>query len=201
LSKRLTMRSSPITPSILFFTRYVEVEPAWLAEFTSYFYAKNDQLRLIVAGQPLRPDGDSAFRQAVSAANPALTERVEWRGRVTPQEIESLYASATCAIFPAAPMVLQMAKCSVRLATTLLHGVPVVASAVGEQANYGAEGAARLVDADATPVEFADTLLDTLDHPAQQHEMIARAQQRLAQHYRWSQLGKRLGEFYRGLGS
>lgn len=197
LSKSLTMRLPPSSPTILFFTRYVEVEPGWLAEFASYLYAKKNQLRLVVAGQPLRPDGDSAFRRAVSAANPALTERVEWRGRVTPQGIESLYASATCAIFPAAPTVLQMAKCSVRLATTLLHGVPVVASAVGEQANFGAEGAARLVAADATPVEFADALLDLLDHPAQQREMIARAQQRLAQHYRWVQLGERLEEFYR----
>jgi hypothetical protein len=65
--------------------------------------------------------------------------------------LPSLYPHIGCAIFPAQPTVLQQAKCSVRLATTLLSGVPVVASAVGEQAAYGAEGAANLVPAGALP--------------------------------------------------
>jgi glycosyltransferase involved in cell wall biosynthesis len=91
---------------------------------------------------------------------------------------------------------LHQAKCSVRLATTLLHGVPVVASAVGEQATYGAEGAASLVSPQATPSEFAAAVVDLIRQPAAQAAMVRQARQRLAAAYQWSDLGAQLNKFY-----
>jgi glycosyltransferase involved in cell wall biosynthesis len=97
--------------------------------------------------------------------------------------------------------VLQQAKCSVRLATTLLSGVPVVASAVGEQAAYGAEGAANLVPAGASPEEFAAAVAAVLAAPSAQTRLSATARRRLLERYNWPALGDRLHAFYTEVGA
>ncbi len=185
--------------TVLFFSRYVEVEPAWLAAFWEALHGQVPTSRLLVAGQPLQAGRDARFAAIMAEAAPRSATAVEWRGAVSPDEAPALYGAARVAIFPAAPVPLQEAKCSVRLATTLLHGVPVVASAVGEQANYGAHGAARLIPADASPEAFATAVAEMLGDPAAQADAIARAYTHLQQHYQWADLGRRLSNFYANL--
>jgi glycosyltransferase involved in cell wall biosynthesis len=182
---------------VLFFTRFVEVEPQWLAQFAASLYAIRPQTHLVIAGTPVRQGLDLPFRQAVAAS--AAAGVVEWRGYVQGADLPALYAATGCAIFPAADVPLQQAKCSVRLATTLLQGVPVVASAVGEQARYGADGAARLLSPDATPSEFAATVDEVLRHPQQQVELAQAAARRLLERYAWPRLGQSLSDFYTNL--
>lgn len=185
--------------AVLFFTRFVEVSPAWLGAFASSLYAMRPQAPLIVAGAPVQPGLDEPFHRAVDVAlvkAGAPGAQVEWLGYVPPAELPTLYARCGCAIFPADPVPLQQAKCSVRLATTLLQGIPVVASAVGEQAAYGAEGAARLVSPSASPAEFAAAVDDVLRHPERQSALASAAQSRLLERYAWSKLGQELAEFY-----
>jgi glycosyltransferase involved in cell wall biosynthesis len=184
----------PADGAVLFFTRFVEVAPAWLAEFAAALYTLRPQLRLVVGGTPVQPGLDAPFREAV-AATPAAGA-VEWLGFVPRDELPALYARTSCAIFPAADVPLQQAKCSVRLASTLLQGVPVVASAVGEQAAYGADGAARLVPPNASPAEFAAAVDQVLRQPAAQLALAATARARLLQRYDWATLAQRLLDFY-----
>ena len=132
----------------------------------------------------------------VAAAAPAAFARIEWPGFVDHATQAKLYAQATCAIFPARPVPLQEAKCSVRLATTLLNGVPVVASAVGEQQNYGGGGAALLVPADASPEEFAAATVGLIASPRDQISMVHRARTHLQATYTWPALVRRLADFY-----
>lgn len=188
---------------ILFLTRYVEVEPEWFAQLLSSLHAKTSYAKLIVAGEPLQSGRDQLFREAVGVTSDSSIDShqvsIAFLGKVTPQQIHELYTIVDCAIFPSAKTVLQQAKCSVRLATTLLHGVPVVASAVGEQLHYGAQGAARLVDANATAEEFADATVALLLDPQAQQEMIVQARQHLSHNYQWPQLGQTLDNWYREL--
>jgi glycosyltransferase involved in cell wall biosynthesis len=195
-----TPRPSPLAPRpsplVLFFTRFVEVTPAWLADFWRALHAQAPSARLAVAGSPVQPGLDEPFRAALAAVDPIAAGQVIWLGYAPQSAQPGIYAAATCAIFPAALTPLQEAKCSVRLATTLLAGVPVVASAVGEQAHYGAAGAARLVPADASPAAFAAAVTEVLADPARQAALSAAAQQHLLTTYAWERLGKRLEEFY-----
>jgi glycosyltransferase involved in cell wall biosynthesis len=186
----------PGPPTVLYFTRFVEVSPAWLVDFTRALYAQMPGVRLVVAGESLRPEGDYDFRAACAALDGTAAHPPVWLGGVAPESVPGLYAAATCAIYPAADVPLQQAKCSVRLATTLLHGVTVVASAVGEQAHYGAEGAARLVPPGASPTEFAAAVAGLLRDPDARAAMLIRARARLAAHYRWDDLAARLHGFY-----
>jgi glycosyltransferase involved in cell wall biosynthesis len=185
--------------SVLFFTRYIEVTPIWLADFAAHLLNQDPQIRFVIAGEPLQPKVIETLQSYFAIRNLHDPQQVEWLGAVAKDELPALLDRSVCAIFPAQPTTLQLAKCSVRLATTLLHGVPVVASAVGEQAQYGAEGAALLVPAEATPVEFSQAVLDLLADDDAQERMIAAARRRLAEHYSWRRLGEQLEAFYGGL--
>ncbi|MCX6044663.1 MAG: glycosyltransferase family 4 protein [Chloroflexi bacterium] len=187
------VRVQPLsTPAqILFFTRFVEVEPAWLAAFWTALQAQLPTARLLVAGEAFQPGREALYKQQLLSTK--APDQVEWLGYVDPLAV---YARANCAIFPAMQLPLLQAKCSVRLATTLLHGLPVIASSVGEQAAYGANGAAWLIPADATPATFAQAVIDLLQQPAQQQKMIAQAHQHLGARYQWAVLGQQLAQFY-----
>lgn len=181
---------------ILFFTRFVEVSPQWLARFLSSLYEKFPDSRLLIAGAPVREGLDHPFRRLLQETAHPASARIEWLGFIDRAQLPALYNRIGCAIFPAEPTILQQAKCSVRLANTLLAGVPVVASAVGEQAAYGADGVARLVPAQATPEEFAATVAEVLATPAQQRALSEIARRRLLMRYDWRVLGAQLHAFY-----
>lgn len=191
--KTLAARIEP-RKTVLYFTRFVEVEPAWFAEFVEALLQHVPDARLIVAGSPLHARGDAPFRAVLS---PESSSHIAWLGYAPSETLPGVYAASDVAVFPAAPTVLQEAKCSVRLATTLLHGVPVVASAVGEQANYGADGASLLVAADASPQEFARATANLLGDRTERNQMIARAHTHLTAHYRCADLTRSLAGFYR----
>ena len=181
-------------PQVLFFTRFIEVSPAWLAEFWTSLHKQMPTLELIIGGTPVQPWLATPFYVALQGM-----PQVKWLGYVQPEDLPALYANSTCAIFPAEAVPLMQAKCSVKLATTLLHGLPTVASDVGEQANYGASGAARLVPASATPVEFAQAVAETIANPAQHALLRTRGTQRLVTRYAWPHLTRDLIAFYRAL--
>lgn len=183
------------TEQVLFFSRYVEVEPAWLAEFWCALSSLRPAAKLTIFGDPLAPARLPLFQQIMATACPAAVDQVTWLA-YDAALLQTLYAQAACAIFPSSKTPLHEAKCSVRLATTLLHGVPVVASAVGEQAYYGAAGAAHLVPADATPLEFGNAVAQVLTTPLLRTDLRERAQQHLLETYKWERLGTQLGNFY-----
>ena len=191
-SLRATNGPSGATPSLLYFSRFVEVEPVWMGAFWQEMRRLCPDVRLWVAGQALQPAREDAFRQALAVE----TTPVNWLGYVDAAQQRQLYALATCAIFPAADVPLNQAKCSVRLANTLLNGLPVVASAVGEQAHYGGQGAAKLVPADATPAQFAIAVAELLNDPVARQQQIVHAQERLLTEYDWARLGDGLFDFY-----
>jgi glycosyltransferase involved in cell wall biosynthesis len=181
-------------PQVLFFTRFIEVSPAWLAEFWTSLHKQMPTVELIIGGTPVQPWLATSFYAALQGM-----PQVKWLGYVQPEQLPELYANSTCAIFPAEAVPLMQAKCSVRLATTLLHGLPVIASAVGEQANYGAGGAARLVPAGATPVQFAHAVAETIANPAQHATLRTQATERLVTRYAWPLLTRDLITFYKSL--
>lgn len=183
--------------NVLLFTRFVETTPAWLADFAQELLAKQPRVRLVIAGSPLHAEGDAAYRAAVAERTALFTGRIHWLGYVPQTALPGLYAASTVAVFPAQPSVLQQAKCSVRLATTLLNNVPVVASAVGEQAHYGADGAAWLVPADASAQEFAARVIALLANAPARARMIDTARAHLQANYQWLTLAQSLDTFYR----
>ena len=182
---------------ILFFSRFVEVSPSWFAGFCTKLKLRVPPVRIFVAGKAIQSSREAQFRRSFATLAGDAAAAVEWLGYVQKSELHRLYESVDCAIFPAENVPLHQAKCSMRLATTLLHGVPVVASAVGEQASYGAAGSAHLVDPDASPSLFADEVVQVLNDPARRLQLGVQAQNRLLAEYNWDRLGQDLSQFYR----
>lgn len=185
------------TQNVLLFTRFVETTPAWLADFAQALLAERSNVRLVIAGSPIHAEGDAAFRSAVAERASTYAGRIHWLGYVPQAALPGLYAASTVAVFPAQATILQQAKCSVRLATTLLNNVPVVASAVGEQAHYGADGTAWLVPADASAQTFASNVIALLADAPACARMIETAYAHLQASYQWSTLAQSLDGFYR----
>lgn len=186
----------PTVNRILFFSRFVEVAPLWLATFWQALQRLLPESRLVVAGNALQAGRETIFQETMRQQNPETADRVEWLGYVPTEQLPALYANVVCAIFPTENQPLHQAKCSVKLATTLLHGAPVIASAVGEQAYYGADGAACLVPPDATPAQFATAVAQLVQQPQQRASVRQRARARLLTVYHWEKLGGALEQFY-----
>ena len=180
---------------LLYFTRFVEVEADWLVEFWRAVRDIYSDARLMVVGSALQAGREQVFQRKMDVEL-GSDGGVVWMGFVPGDQLPAIYEQAQCAIFPSDETPLLQAKCSVKLATTLLHGVPVVASAVGEQAAYGAEGAACLVDAGATPIQFAQAVIALLQDPQRQQAICENARRHLSTRYDWSRLGAILAEFY-----
>jgi glycosyltransferase involved in cell wall biosynthesis len=180
---------------VLFFSRYTEVQPVWLAEFWCALVKVRPHAQLIVFGDPLAPGRSTLFQTSMTTHCPAAAQQVTWLP-YDAQVMPHLIAESGCVMFPSEKTPLHEAKCSVKLATTLLQGAPVVASTVGEQAYYGAAGAAHLVAADATPAEFAAAVAQVLADPGRQAALRQQGQQRLLATYDWAQLGAKLEQFY-----
>ncbi len=190
-----TVASPAEGENVLFFSRYVEVQPTWLAEFWCALVQMRPQARLTVFGDPLTPGRSSLFQTSMTTHCQTAAQHVTWlpyEAKMMPR----LIAESGCVIFPSEKTPLHEAKCSVRLATTLLQGAPVVASAVGEQAHYGAASAAHLVAATATPTEFAAAVAQVLADPARQSDLRQQGRQRLLETYDWARLGATLEQFY-----
>lgn len=175
---------------VLWFTRFVETAPEWMVAFWQAVERSAPDATLLIAGSALQPGRDAAFLGALEGL------RVEPLGFVEPKHVPALLGSATCAVFPSEETPLLQAKCSVRLATALQHGVPVVASAVGEQSAYGGEDAAVLVAPQASPEEFAERVVELLHSSAQQSALSAASRARMAERYAWLLLAARLERLY-----
>lgn len=185
------------SPCVLYFTRFMEVAPDWFVTFCATLLSQHPTARIIVAGSGIFPDLEEDFKTEFARHTTQLDRtRIDWRGHIPIDRLTSLYESSACAVFPAQATPLQQAKCSVRLATTLLHGVPIVASAVGEQIAYGRTGAVELVDPAARPDTFAHAVLKVLADPSRLAQRQSDERARLLAEYAWPRLGDRLLQFY-----
>jgi len=185
--------------NVLFFSRFMEVQADWLVDFCARLFGEIPNATLSVAGSGIASHLEERFKldfSQLAQAKGIDMNRVRWLGHIRSDQITSLYESCACAIFPAQPTRLQQAKCSVRLATTLLHGVPIVASAVGEQTTYGTTGGVELIAVDAPPTHFALRVVDVLRQPSLYRERQQANRSQLLEAYNWESLGEKLYRFY-----
>ncbi len=83
--------SSGQPPTLLLFSRFVEVDPAWMGEFWTAMQQKVPNVRLIVAGQAIQPHHEAAMRIVIEArhnpvhpVHPAQSDLAGLRGPARP---------------------------------------------------------------------------------------------------------------------
>lgn len=192
------LRASPgnVNPSgavLLWFTRFSEVRSGWMAEFWSSMLTLLPDCRLLVAGAPVVPGIDEEFRLDLATGGGSS---VEWLGYVEPDQLPALYARCQCIVAPASESAANLAKCSVKLLESAKYGIPCVASDVGEQGRFGALSHIRLVEASATPLEFARAVAASLSARGAMHDPQAAPDAVPS----WPVLASHLDGFYHALG-
>ncbi len=188
-AQRRPTHSTGDTPAVLWFTRFVETSPQWMAAF---WHALRNQLpaaKLLVAGQALQEGKEDAFRAAL--ADP----QVEWIGYVERERLPDLFASATCAVFPSeeTPLLSQVQRPHGDGATTRR---PCGRRRRRRTSAFGAVGARCSSHRMQRRTNSPACVAALLQSPDEQAALSAAAQSRMERRYAWLRLAAQLEQFY-----
>ncbi|MBK8541842.1 MAG: glycosyltransferase [Ardenticatenia bacterium] len=106
-------------------------------------------------------------------------------------------AGADVAIYPFDDTLVNRSKSSVKLLELLAAGLPVVASAVGQNAEVIVDGQSGLLVAPGDAAAFAAAVSDLLDDADLRARLAAGAQARVREQFRWSLLAPKVLGLYR----
>ena len=132
---------------------------------------------------------------------------------VDPPTLATAINTTDCAIFPAADVPQNQAKCSVRLATTLMAGLPVVASAVGgikEVVVHGETGyLVPLKQQSESPFEpsdpeqfsrdLAERINELMANPALREQFGRAGRARVVEKFSWTSIAMQTRNLYASL--
>lgn len=193
----LAVRSGP--PTLLLYTRFVEVTPARVVSIWAQVVQRAPGARLMVVGDET-PGGRFPGPQAVSAAHAlrtlaaaaGLQASLLVLGWTPALALPGVLAAADVAWAPFADTAVNRARCSVKLAEILAAGLPLVADDVGEAATYVASGLNGLLiqpGADELTVQALCRLLSERPYARALGQEAAR---RMADAFLWDRLAQRL---------
>jgi len=120
-------------PVVLLYTRFFEFNLDFLLEVMQAVHGYLPATRWLIVGKGFFGE-EEKLAQMVKAAG--LNNRVIFTGWVDKAELPHCFAAANVAVYPYDDTPVNRTKCSVKLLDLLSAGVPVVASKVGQNAEY-----------------------------------------------------------------
>lgn len=180
--------------TLLLYTRFFEFGLDFLLEMLAALRRRHPEARLLVAGQGLFQE---ERRLPALAAARGLEGAIDDRGWVEPAQLAALMAGADVAIYPFDDTLVNRSKSSVKLLELLAAGLPVVASAVGQNAEVIVDGQSGLLVAPGDAAVFAAAVSDLLDDADLRARLAAGAQTRVREQFRWSLLAPKVLGLYR----
>ena len=181
-------------PVILLYTRFVEFQPEFVVRVLATVRNAIPGVTLLIAGASASGEPEIALRTAAHAAG--LADAIECRGWVAQDEIPELAASCDLAIHPFDDNLINRAKCSVKLLELMSTGIPIVTSAVGENASYIEDSRSGRLSQPGDPQAMARAAVDLLRHRESADEIGRSAQKHVQQHYLWDLLAPRVAQAY-----
>jgi len=176
-------------PVILLYTRFFEYDVARVVEAVVQIRSEVPEVRLLVVGEGLYPEDEARFDVLVEATGlaPAVC-KVGW---VPLEDVPDYIAAADLAIYPFDDNLVNRAKCSVKLVSLLAAGVPVVAEAVGQNAEYIIHGRTGVLVPSGDAEAMAGACVALLRDPEWRHSLGSAAAEEMASHYTWDVLAQR----------
>jgi glycosyltransferase involved in cell wall biosynthesis len=126
-----TSNQQPAT--ILLYTRFFEFKIERVLEVLRRVVTQIPDTKLVVVGQGFNGEEDRLLAQAEAIG---LRGSIEYASWVDAAVLPEYFAQAAVAIYPFDDTLINRTKCSVKLIDLLSAGVPVVADAVGQNAEY-----------------------------------------------------------------
>jgi len=172
-------------PIALLYTRFVEFELPFLLDVMNRVHHKIPETRWLIVGKGFFGE-EQKLAQMIQ--HTPLDGRVIFAGWVEPQALSSYFAAANVAIHPYDDTPINRTKCSVKLLDLLSAGVPVVASNVGQNAEYIEHRHTGWLVPPGNAAAMADTVAMILPNESMQVTLGTNALQDVKSRFKWSKL-------------
>lgn len=173
-------------PTLLVYTRFWEFQVDELVQSLVQIVQSRSTVRVLVIG---KGEQGQEHDLLVRAQHAGIAAALDYRGWIEPEQIPALLAQATLALVPVDDTLINQARCSAKLIELIAAGVPVVASRVGQMAEYVQIGVNGWLVEPHQPVAFAQAVLHLLDQPHHLQHMRQHGWQTLHA-YTWERLAQ-----------
>ena len=179
---------------VLLYTRFVEFGLGRIPAVLRRVVAQEPRARLLVVGEGFF--GEEADLDEMLTAS-GLSDHAVFTGWVEAERLPGYFTASDLAIFPYDDIQINRTKCSVKLTDLLAAGLPVVADAVGQNAEYILDGGTGLLVPPEDDAAFADAVLRLLADPDLRAQLGAAAARRMREHFAWPTLVEEVEKAYR----
>ncbi|MBN1888400.1 MAG: glycosyltransferase family 4 protein [Thermoflexales bacterium] len=149
-------------------------------------------LRLVIAGIG---DGLPALQALVKQRK--MDAVVSFPGWIDPPNVPEMLAGASVAVYPYRDTLVNRAKCSAKLIGYMAAGLPIIASRVGQNAEYIEHGASGWLVEPGDIDGLVAALRTLLADPTRAQELGSAARKRLWERFDWDVLVERFLEAYK----
>jgi glycosyltransferase involved in cell wall biosynthesis len=180
-------------PVVLLYTRFWE-------------YALRDIVAVLVALRAHRPDvrllvlgaGERGEERELSslAERSDVSAQLDQRGWATQSQIVAAFAASDVALAPFSDTLMNRAKGMAKLLQLLHAGLPVVASHVGQAAEYIEHGHSGVLVPPDNGGALAQAVLELLAAPERARALGSAGQCRVIERFNWSRLAQTLEKVY-----
>jgi glycosyltransferase involved in cell wall biosynthesis len=178
--------------TILLYSRFAEFQLAQVVGLVQRVAAQWPEARWLIVGQGFQREEQTL---AAMLAEAALGEYVEFTGWPV-ADVSACFRAATVAVYPYEDTLLNWTKCSVKLIELMAAGLPVVASAVGQNCEYIRHEVSGLLIPAGDDDAFAAAVVSLLKDPPQRERLGRAARQVIQEHYSWAHLAQRVEQAY-----
>ena len=141
----------------MLYTRFFEFKIDRVIEVLRRVVEQEPTAKLVVVGKGFNGEEDQLLAQAEAIG---LRGSIEYAGWVDAAALPDYFAQASVAIHPFDDTLINRTKCSVKLIDLLSAGVPVVADAVGQNAEYIRHNETGVLVASGDVEAMAQAILD-----------------------------------------
>lgn len=180
-------------PVVLLYTRFWEYDLREIVVLLLALQTQRPDARLLVIGVGERGEEHELARLAARAG---VGEQLDQRGWADQSMIAAAFAVADVALAPFADTLMNRAKGMAKLLQLLHAGLPVVASRVGQAAEYITHGQTGLLVPPENGAALAGAVLALLADPVQAGVLGRAAQQQVSATLSWPQLATTMETAY-----
>lgn len=193
--QRATRSVQRATPNILLYTRFWELDVREVVAALVGITARHPDARLIVAGRGERGEEQTLLRLVERAG---LSHAVEYRGWLAPEQIPPTLASADVALMPMQDSLINRARGLAKLLELMGAGLPIIASRVGQAAEYLEHGVSGWLVPPGSAGALAEAAIHLLND-ADLRQRLSIGVRRAALRYAWDALAPIAERVYVGV--
>jgi glycosyltransferase involved in cell wall biosynthesis len=191
--RNVKFRNPKSTFRILLYTRFFEFKIERILEVLRRVVEQIPEAKLLVVGKGFNGEEGRLLKQAEVIG---LRGSIEYAGWVETAALPEYFAQAMVAIYPFDDMLINRTKCSVKLIDLLSAGVPVVADAVGQNAEYIRHDETGVLVPSGDTAAMAQAVIELLRDREQADRLGRAAAQDMIERFSWNRLVMAVEKIY-----